>query len=66
MLNNDNIHILMESQYFSINEVAETLRVSYLTVYRWVRLKKLKCIRAGKQYRIDKKDLEVFIKNEKN
>ena len=47
-------------QYYSIEEVASMLKVAYLTVYRWVQKDKLKAIKAGKQYRIKKKELDLF------
>lgn len=58
-----NITDMTDEQYFSIEEIAKTLRVAYLTVYRWVRAKKLLAVKAGKQYRIKKEDLDKFIKN---
>lgn len=58
-----NITDMTDEQYFSIEEVAKTLKVAYLTVYRWVREKKLLAVKAGKQYRIKKEDLDEFIKN---
>jgi excisionase family DNA binding protein len=48
-------------QYYSIEEVANMLKVAYLTVYRWVQAGKLKAVKAGKQYRIGKKDLDAFL-----
>lgn len=51
----------MQDEYFSIEEVAVKLKVAYLTVYRWVQSGKLKAVKAGKQYRIRKSDLEHFI-----
>ena len=56
-----NITNMTQDQYYSIDEVAKTLKVAYLTVYRWVRSNKLRAYKAGKQYRIDKKDLELLI-----
>jgi len=52
----------MEEKYYTIEEVAKTLRVAYLTVYRWIQAGKLTAFKAGKQYRIKKEDLEKFIK----
>ena len=49
-------------QYYSIEEVAEKLKVAYLTVYRWVRAKKLYALKAGKQYRITSQELSKFMK----
>ncbi len=49
-------------QYYSIEEVAKTLKVAYLTVYRWVRAGRLTAVKAGKQYRISKDTLTQFLK----
>ena len=43
-----------EEKYYTIHEVAEMLKVTYLTVYRWIKSQKLEAVRAGKQYRIKK------------
>ena len=50
-------------QYYSIEEVAQMLKVAYLTVYRWIRARKLKALTAGKQYRITKVELNSFLEN---
>jgi len=55
----------MSEQYYTIKEVAKMLRVAYLTVYRWIQSGKLNSIKAGKQYRIKKEDLDRFITNYK-
>jgi excisionase family DNA binding protein len=52
---------MKQDKYYSIKEIAEKLKVVYLTVYRWIQSDKLKAYRAGKQYRIRKQDLEKFI-----
>lgn len=49
-------------QYYSIEEVAKMLKVAYLTVYRWIQAKKLLALKAGKQYRIKREDLDNFLK----
>ncbi len=49
-------------KYYSINEVAKMLKVAYLTVYRWIQTGRLKSDKAGRQYRINKQDLDKFIK----
>jgi len=54
---------MTNDQYYSIDEVAKMLKVAYLTVYRWVQSKKLIAVKAGKQYRIKKEDLDNFTKN---
>lgn len=50
-----------DDEYFTIDEVAKKLKVAYLTVYRWIQSGKLKAVKAGKQYRIEKLELEKFI-----
>ena len=51
-----------QDQYYTIDEIAKMLKVAYLTVYRWIQTDKLKSVKAGKQYRIKKSDLNHFIK----
>lgn len=53
---------MKKEEYYSIEEVAKTLKVAYLTVYRWIRAKKLIALKAGKQYRISKQELDRFTK----
>lgn len=60
-----NITNMTDEQYYSIEEVAKTLKVAYLTVYRWIQSEKLRAYKAGKQYRIKKEDLNTFIKSYK-
>lgn len=55
-----------QEQYYSIEEVANLLKVAYLTVYRWVQSGKLSALKAGKQYRISKADLDTFLTSHKN
>jgi len=56
-----NITNMTEDKYYTIEEVAEMLKVVYLTVYRWIQDGKLKAYKAGKQYRIKKEDLDYFL-----
>lgn len=60
-----NITDMDKEQYYSIDEVSIMLKVAYLTVYRWIRSKKLLAIKAGKQYRISKSELGNFVNNHK-
>ena len=51
----------LTDEYYTIQEVADKLKVAYLTVYRWVQQKKLLAYKVGKQYRISKEDLNTFL-----
>ena len=53
---------MTKEQYYAIKEVAKMLKVVYLTVYRWIQSGKLSAYKAGKQYRIKKEDVDLFIK----
>ena len=55
-----NMNKSKEDQYYSIEEVSKTLKVAYLTVYRWIQAKKLTSLKAGKQYRITKRSWILF------
>lgn len=54
-----------EEQYYTIKEVAEILKVAYLTVYRWVKDGKIEAYKLGKEYRIKKDDLDKFVESSK-
>jgi len=57
-----NIANMTNEQYYTIEEVSKMLKVAYLTVYRWIQDGKLTAFKAGKQYRIEKSDLQSFMK----
>ncbi len=50
-------------QYYLLEEVAQKLRVSNMTIYRYIKAKKLKAIKLEKEWRIASVDLEEFLKN---
>lgn len=54
---------MKKEEYYSIEEVAKMLKVAYLTVYRWIQAKTLVALKAGKQYRIRKEDIDIFLKS---
>lgn len=57
---------MADELYYSINEVSKLLKVAYLTVYRWVQTNRLIALKAGKQYRIRKEDLDDFLNSYKH
>lgn len=54
-----------EEKYYTIEEVAEMLKVVYMTVYRWIKQGKLKAYRVGKKYMIKKSEIEALIEKSK-
>lgn len=46
---------------FAPEEIAEKLKTSRSTVYRWLRTGDLKSFKAGKLWRVTREDLEAFL-----
>ena len=53
----------MDDSFLTLNEVADLLRVSKLTVWRYVDAGKLPAYKFGRDLRIKKTELEVFIES---
>ena len=51
--------------FLTAEEVAKELQLNTLTVYGYIKNKKLLAIRIGRNYRIAKEDLEKFIESNK-
>ena len=49
------------SEYLTLQEVAQRLRVNPRTVQRWIHSGKLKAYRAGHLWRIRPEDLDDFL-----
>lgn len=47
-------------KYYTCDEVAELYKVKTLTVWDWIRKKKLGAIKIGRDYRISQEQLDVF------
>jgi excisionase family DNA binding protein len=52
-------------EFYTLPEVAKKLRLSRMTVFRYVRDKKLPAYRFGKDYRVRPKDLDAFLSSHK-
>ena len=50
-----------EKDFYTTQEMAEKLRVNIMTIYRYIKAKKLKAYKIGKEFRIDKKEFERFL-----
>ena len=57
--------ILMNEKFLTLKEVAKKLRVSERSIYRYIRLSKIKAVKVG-YWRIGEKDLSRFIKESSN
>jgi len=55
----------MNEEFFTLHEVAKLLKISYMTVFRWVKAGKLEAYQIGKQYRIKQSTLDKFLEKKK-
>lgn len=52
----------METKWYTPEEIAESLKINKLTVYKYIRSGQIKAIKLGRHYRISDKDLDWFIR----
>jgi len=50
-----------QKEFYLVEELAEKLRVSNMTIYRYIKAGKLKAYKIGKEFRIDKKEFQRFL-----
>lgn len=50
-----------QKEFYSAHELAEKLSVNVMTIYRYIKAKKLKAYKIGKEFRIDKVEFERFL-----
>jgi len=50
-----------KDQFYTAEELAEILKLNIITIYRYIRARKIKAYKFGKEYRIDRKTFNNFI-----
>ena len=55
-----------QDKLYTLQEVADYLRVTRQTIYNYVAAKKLKAFKAGREYRVTEEELQAFIKSTYN
>jgi excisionase family DNA binding protein len=51
----------VDERYLTLPEVAERLKVSRRTVYRWIKDQDLNAFKFANEYRITERDIEDFL-----
>jgi excisionase family DNA binding protein len=51
----------VDETYYTLQEIADRLKVHYRTVYRWVHAGKLQAYKFGQDWRVKESDLKEFI-----
>lgn len=55
-----------DKPYYTAKELAEMLSVNIMTIYRYIKAKRLKAFKIGKEFRIERSEFEQFINKAKN
>lgn len=55
----------MDKDFYLVEELAGKLRVSKMTIYRYIKAKRLKAYKIGKDFRIERKEFERFLNSTK-
>ena len=61
MKRDDEIKARERSNFLTAWEVATELKVNIMTIYRYIKAKKLKAYKIGKEFRIEKKEFNNFL-----
>ncbi len=54
-----------EKEFYLVEELANALRVSNMTIYRYIKRGKIKAHKIGKEFRIGKKEFQDFLNKTK-
>lgn len=56
---------MAEKAYYTAKELAELLSVNVMTIYRYIKAKRLKAYKIGKEFRIEREEFESFMNKTK-
>jgi excisionase family DNA binding protein len=59
------VMVTTEPRFYTVEEVAQLLRVSARTVYRLVERGELRALRVGDLYRISQENLDSYLRGER-
>ncbi|MBI3888213.1 helix-turn-helix domain-containing protein [Candidatus Nomurabacteria bacterium] len=51
-----------EKEFYRAEDLANKLDVNVMTIYRYIKAKRLKAYKIGKEFRIDKTEFNAFLK----
>jgi len=54
--------MIKEKEFYTAFDLADKLSVNVMTIYRYIKAKKLKAYKIGKEFRIDKVEFQDFLK----
>lgn len=57
-----NLPPIPDEEFYSAQELADSLRVNIMTIYRYIKAGRLKAYKIGRDFRIDKQEFQTFLK----
>jgi len=51
-----------DTDFYTARELADSLRVNIMTIYRYIKASRLKAHKIGKEFRIDRVEFARFLK----
>lgn len=54
--------MIKQKEFYKAEELAEVLQVNIMTIYRYIKAKKMKAYKIGREYRIDNNEFQTFLK----
>lgn len=54
---------MSEKEFYTAQELADELRVNIMTIYRYIKARKIKAIKLGKEFRIEKQEFKSFLES---
>lgn len=56
------MNAMQNREFYTARELAYKLQVNIMTIYRYIKAKRLRAYKIGKEFRIDKTEFEAFLK----
>ena len=48
-------------EFYTAKEISDKLKLNVMTIYRYIKLGKLKAYKIGKEFRVEKQEFEEFL-----
>lgn len=55
-----------KEEFYKAEDIAKILKVNIMTIYRYIKVGKIKAYKIGKEFRIDKEEFSKFLNSVKN
>ena len=53
---------MSDKEFYTAQDLADKLRVNIMTIYRYIKADKFRAYKIGKEFRVDKREFEAFLK----